>query len=378
MREERKIMGRLQVAGVEDLLLVNSSLGQGLVVVQVSTETTEVLNTSDLERSGLDVEVGKGLGASQLVVNHHALDLIGAESLPWEKIHGLGHQAGNGLGNVEVTDIQVGGLLDVVQQLLVGVLLITDELKGLANGVLAIEHQVHSTGNIRDVNGADLGVTAVNADRKTTAHGETGKEAILLTVHGRGADNGGAGEDAANELLTLGLGAQETGGRVDGGVHGRHLDEAVNLVLLGELGNNTGSLNMDVREREVASLIITAEQVVNGVRVTNGSLQGVLVAEVNLHGDNLSKITHDLQVAHIILIAVGDNNVSALASETVDQVTSKESSAAKNSDDVSVGRRASTTTGADNGASSLGRNDQIMREALLNEVDDSLLRLYDN
>lgn len=48
------------------------------------------------------------------------------------------------------------------------------------------------------------------------------------------------------------LGAQETGGRVDGGVQGRHLDEAVNLVLLGELGNNTGSLNMDVREREVA------------------------------------------------------------------------------------------------------------------------------
>jgi len=35
--------------------------------------------------------------------------------------------------------------------------------------------------------------------------GETGKEAILLTVHGRGTDNSGAGENAANELLTLGL-----------------------------------------------------------------------------------------------------------------------------------------------------------------------------
>lgn len=123
--EERKNMERLQVAGVEDLLLVNSSLGQGLVVVQVSTETTEVLNTSDLEGSRLDVEVGKGLDASQFVVNHHALDLIGAESLPWEEVHGLGQQTGNGLGDVEVTDIQVGGLLDVVQQILVGVLLIT-------------------------------------------------------------------------------------------------------------------------------------------------------------------------------------------------------------------------------------------------------------
>lgn len=117
----------------------------------------------------------------------------------------------------------------------------------------------------------------------------------------------------------------------------------------------------------IPSLVITAEQVVDGVRVTNGSLQRVLVAEVNLHGDNFSEITHDLQVAHIVLITVRDNDMSTLAScgsrtkkvvamldkigllvvigvigrtETVDQVASKESSAAKDSNDVSVGRRA--------------------------------------
>lgn len=47
------------------------------------------------------------------------------------------------------------------------------------------------------------------------------------------------------------LGAQETGGRVDVGVHGRHLDEAINIVLLGKLGENTGSLNVNISEREV-------------------------------------------------------------------------------------------------------------------------------
>lgn len=47
------------------------------------------------------------------------------------------------------------------------------------------------------------------------------------------------------------LSAQETGGRVDVGVHGRHLDEAVDIVLLGKLGENTGSLNMNISEREV-------------------------------------------------------------------------------------------------------------------------------
>ena len=35
--------------------------------------------------------------------------------------------------------------------------------------------------------------------------GETGKEAILLTVHERGADNGGGGDDAADKVLTLSL-----------------------------------------------------------------------------------------------------------------------------------------------------------------------------
>ena len=47
------------------------------------------------------------------------------------------------------------------------------------------------------------------------------------------------------------LGAQETGGRVDVGVHGRHLDEAVDIVLLGKLGENTGSLDVNISEREV-------------------------------------------------------------------------------------------------------------------------------
>lgn len=35
--------------------------------------------------------------------------------------------------------------------------------------------------------------------------GETGKEAILLTVHERGADNGGGGDNAADKVLTLSL-----------------------------------------------------------------------------------------------------------------------------------------------------------------------------
>jgi hypothetical protein len=64
----------------------------------------------------------------------------------------------------------------------------------------------------------------------------------------------------------------------------------------------------------IPGLVITSKQVVNGIRVANGSLQGVLVAEVDLHGDNLSKIAHNLQVAHVILVTVRDNDVSTLAS----------------------------------------------------------------
>lgn len=35
--------------------------------------------------------------------------------------------------------------------------------------------------------------------------GKTGKEAVLLSIHERRADNGGAWEDAADKFLTLGL-----------------------------------------------------------------------------------------------------------------------------------------------------------------------------
>jgi hypothetical protein len=54
----------------------------------------------------------------------YTLDLIGSECLPWEQVHDLGHQGGNGLGDVNITDIQVGHLLDKVQKLGIGVHLV--------------------------------------------------------------------------------------------------------------------------------------------------------------------------------------------------------------------------------------------------------------
>lgn len=65
---------------------------------------------------------------------------------------------------------------------------------------------------------------------------------------------------------------------------------------------------------DILSLVVTSEQVVDGVGVANGSLQRVFVAEVDLHGDNLSEIAHNLQVAHIILVTVRDNDMGTLAS----------------------------------------------------------------
>lgn len=66
----------------------------------------------------------------------------------------------------------------------------------------------------------------------------------------------------------------------------------------------------------ILGLVVTSEQVVDGIGVANSSLQRVLVAEVDLHGDNLSEIAHNLQVAHIILVTVRDNDMGTLASYT--------------------------------------------------------------
>ena len=56
---------------MEDLFLGASALLERLVVVQVGTETTQILNTGHLERRGGDSEIFKSLGASQLVIEHH-------------------------------------------------------------------------------------------------------------------------------------------------------------------------------------------------------------------------------------------------------------------------------------------------------------------
>lgn len=65
---------------------------------------------------------------------------------------------------------------------------------------------------------------------------------------------------------------------------------------------------------DILGLVVTSEQVVDSIGVANGSLQRVLVAEVDLHRDNLSEIAHNLQVAHIILVTVRDNDMGTLAS----------------------------------------------------------------
>lgn len=74
-REERE-RGRvlLQVASVEDPLLDASALLERIVAVQIGTEATQILDTSEFKRNRFNTEVGKRLDASQLVINHHLRD----------------------------------------------------------------------------------------------------------------------------------------------------------------------------------------------------------------------------------------------------------------------------------------------------------------
>jgi len=84
--------------------------------------------------------------------------------------------------NVEQVKIQIDDIDEVVTSII-----LPNKLKGLADSVVAIEHQVHGSGNIRDVDGANLGATAVNADRETARHyHDSTKGTYQYAFHARG------------------------------------------------------------------------------------------------------------------------------------------------------------------------------------------------
>lgn len=113
---------------------------------------------------------------------------------------------------------------------------------------------------------------------------------------------------------------------------------------------------MDVLVGEVARLPVTADKVVDRVRVTDTLVDLLGVAPAPLEGNNLAEVAHDLEVTLRVFITVRDNDLGSLLGKLGDEVATKETRAAKDGRDVTRdgGAAASGGTIAGDGGRAVG------------------------
>lgn len=161
--------------------------------------------------------------------------------------------------------------------------------------------------------------------------GQAVQEAVFVAEHRGWAHNGGLGENIAGYGLAAGLGTVELRGRVGEGRVRRDLDEAVDIVLCNGVNDAVGSVDVDVVEVEVLGGVVSANQIVDNVRVTDRLLDGCSVAQIVFlglllgcwmdrdsrvgayHEDNTTEITGDLEVTLGHLLSEGHDDCASCA-----------------------------------------------------------------
>ena len=90
------------------------------------------------------------------------------------------------------------------------------------------------------------------------------------------------------------------------------MDETLNVELLGGLSNSASTIDVNLRHGEVASVELATGKIDDDVGVLHGLPDGRLVTNVPLHGYDLTKVTHDLEVGvDLFLTAVRDDDLRA-------------------------------------------------------------------
>ncbi len=116
------------------------------------------------------------------------------------------------------------------------------------------------------------------------------------------------------------------------------MDKSANTSGFGDLSNTLSASNVNIVESEVLGLVVSSSQVVNHIRVSNALLDLLVVPEIPLHGHNLSKIAHHFQMPLLVLITVRNDDLRTLLCKSVDKVSSEETSAAEDGNDVTRDR----------------------------------------
>lgn len=298
------------------LLLALLALRHGRqVVVGGAPVALEVLECQAAELDGLDVEVLECLGLGvNVLVDELALDLVlGVDGPPEELVGVLCDGLQEGLGDVDVAALLHGFPLDEVVELGHGVLCGAVQLVRLGGCCVVVQHRLERHGDVDGVDGVEALLQPVGGD-DVGGRSQAVEQTVLEAEHGGRANDGGLWVDGTRDLLTLGLGAVELGGRVDLGAVRGDVDIAVNVVLCHGLGDALGALDMDVGQVEVLGGVVATNEVVDNVRVPHALLNGCCVAQVHFHEDDAAKVTGDLEVALCHFLTERHNDGASRAS----------------------------------------------------------------
>jgi hypothetical protein len=171
------------------------------------------------------------------------------------------------------------------------------------------------------VNGIELLLHVVGSEEVSDTS-KLQQQVILETEDGRRADNSGLREKLSGNLLSSTLCSVELGDGLRVGAVGGNVDISVDIVLANSLDNSLSSLNVHILQREVLGRIVAANQVENGIGMSNARLDRRGVSKVVLNEDNTAKISSDLEMTLGHLLAVGNNDSASLAGQSVDNVSS--------------------------------------------------------
>ncbi len=280
----------------------------------------------------LDAEILEGLGVwIDDLIDELALDLVtGKNRPPKSLVKESGGWLKDGLWHVNVSAVLVNFLVNQLSDLGHRIVLWSVKLVCLGCGAVILEHLLEGRSDIDGVHRPEALLHVVRGENV----GDTSKlveKTILETKHWCWSDDGSLWEDAANDLLSTGLGSEELRWRIWIGIVRRDVDETVNIVLGDCISDPLGSLNMDILQIEVLGWIVAANQVVNNIGMADRLLKRLSVAEIILlrnrldmlalpfsiavayHKDDLSEITRNLQVSLGHLLTVWDDDGASLS-----------------------------------------------------------------
>lgn len=228
--------------------LFEDGLGRrGQVKVSGRSVSSQVGDGVVLKGAGLHVEVGPGEGAGLVgqVVDGLAGEVVGDGGGPPDVLPGCGGHLEQGEGHVGALELVHGVLLDKGDELFVGVGLGAAEGDGLADGAVGIGGELGGLGDVQGVDGSGLGGLVVDAPEVRLC-GDAVEELVFVAVDDRGSEDGGVGEGLFDGFFTLGLGSVKVALGVVAGVDVREVDQAGDTGVVGDSGNATGALDVDV------------------------------------------------------------------------------------------------------------------------------------